>query len=56
MAGVSHLGDTGMESIILNGRKLYRIRIGPLHTSTSANAALQQVLKLGHNTAKVIFD
>ena len=56
MAAVSHLGDTGMESITLNGRKLYRIRIGPLHTSTSANAALEQVLKLGHNTAKVVFD
>ncbi len=56
MAAVSHLGDTGMESITVNGRKLYRIRIGPMFTSTTANAALQQVIKLGHNTAKVIFD
>jgi len=56
MTSVGHLGDAGMESIILNGRKLYRVRVGPLHTSTSANAALDQILKLGHNTAKVVFD
>lgn len=56
MSAVSHIGDIGMESIILNGRKLYRVRVGPLHTNTSANAALQQVIKLGHNTAKVVFD
>ncbi|MBT6330984.1 MAG: hypothetical protein HOJ34_14495 [Kordiimonadaceae bacterium] len=56
MSGVSHIGDTGLESIVLNGRKLYRVRIGPLLTTTSANAALQQILELGHNTAKVVFD
>lgn len=56
MSGVSHIGDTGVESIVLNGRKLYRVRIGPLHTTTVANAALQQLLRLGHNTAKVVFD
>ena len=56
MSGVSYIGDTGVESIILNGRKLYRVRIGPLNTTTVANAALQQLLKLGHNTAKVVFD
>lgn len=56
MTAVSHLGDTGMESIVLNGRKLYRVRVGPLYTTTAANSALEQILKLGHNTAKVIFD
>lgn len=56
MTSVGHLGDAGMESIVLNGRKLYRVRVGPLHTSTTANAALNQILKLGHNTAKVVFD
>ena len=56
MTAVSHLGDIGMESIVLNGRKLYRVRVGPLYTTTTANAALRQILKLGHNTAKVVFD
>ncbi len=56
VTGVKHIGDIGLEGITINGRKLYRVRIGPLHTSTSANAALQQVLSLGHNTAKVVFD
>ena len=56
MTAVGHLGDTGMESIVLNGRKLYRVRVGPMYTSTTANAALEQVLKLGHNTAKVVVD
>ncbi len=56
MTQVSHLGDTGMESITLNGQRLYRVRVGPLFTTTAANSALEQVLKLGHNTAKVIFD
>ena len=56
MTAVGHLGDTGMESIVLNGRKLYRVRVGPMYTPTSADAALQQVLKLGHNTAKVVVD
>lgn len=53
---VKHIGSIAMEGITLNGRKLYRVRIGPLHTTTSANAALQQVIGLGHNTAKVVFD
>lgn len=56
MTAVSHLGDTGMESITLNGRRLYRVRVGPMYTTTAANSALEQILKLGHNTAKVIFD
>lgn len=56
MTAVGHLGDIGMESIVLNGRKLYRVRVGPMYTSTSANSALQQILKLGHNTAKVVVD
>lgn len=56
ITAVKHIGSIAMEGINLNGRKLYRVRIGPLHTTTSANAALQQVLNLGHNTAKVIFD
>ena len=56
MTAVGHLGDIGMESIVLNGRKLYRVRVGPMFTPTSANAALQQILKLGHNTAKVVVD
>lgn len=56
MTAVSHLGDTGMESIVLNGQRLYRVRVGPLHTSTAANSALEQILKLGHNTARVVLD
>jgi rare lipoprotein A len=56
ITAVKHIGSIAMEGITLNGRKLYRVRIGPLHTTTSANAALQQVLGLGHNTAKVVFD
>ena len=56
MTNVSHIGDTGMESIMLNGRKLYRVRVGPIYTETLANSALQQILKLGHNTAKVVYD
>jgi rare lipoprotein A len=56
ISAVEHIGEIGMESIMLNGRKLYRVRIGPLASSNLANAALMQVLKLGHNTAKVVFD
>ncbi|MCC3860979.1 septal ring lytic transglycosylase RlpA family protein [Pseudemcibacter aquimaris] len=56
ITAVKHLGSIAMEGVTLNGRKLYRVRIGPLHTTTSANAALEQVLALGHNTAKVVFD
>ena len=56
ISGVKHIGAIAMEGITLNGSKLYRVRIGPLHSTTTANAALQQVLDLGHNTAKVVFD
>lgn len=56
ITAVKHIGSIAMEGITINGRKLYRVRIGPLHTTTSANAVLQQVLALGHNTAKVVFD
>lgn len=56
ITAVEHIGEIAMEGIILDGRKLYRVRIGPLPTATSANAALEQVLKLGHNTAKIVYD
>ncbi|HPF47674.1 MAG TPA: septal ring lytic transglycosylase RlpA family protein [Emcibacteraceae bacterium] len=56
MTAVSQVGETMLESIVVNGRKLYRVRVGPLPSRTTADAALQQILKLGHNTAKVIFD
>lgn len=56
ISGVKHIGAIAMEGTTLNGRKLYRVRIGPLPSTTTANAALQQVLGLGHNTAKVVFD
>jgi rare lipoprotein A len=56
ISGVKHIGAIAMEGITLNGRKLYRVRIGPLHSTTTANAALQQVLDLGHTRAKVVFD
>ncbi len=56
MTEVAHLGDIGMESIQLNGRKIYRVRIGPIKSPSSASSALGKILKLGHSTANVVID
>ena len=56
MTAVSHLGDIGMESIQLNGRKIYRVRIGPLKSSDFASSTLAKILKLGHSMANVVID
>ena len=56
ISALQHLGDAGMESVNISDRKLYRVRLGNFNSSTSANSALVQILKLGHNTAKVVFD
>ncbi|MBT5185739.1 MAG: septal ring lytic transglycosylase RlpA family protein [Kordiimonadaceae bacterium] len=56
ISALQHLGEAGMESVNINGRKLYRVRVGNFNTSSTANSALRQILALGHNTAKVVFD
>ena len=56
MTAVSHFGDIGMESIQLNGRKIYRVRIGPLKSLDFASSTLAKILKLGHSMANVVID
>jgi rare lipoprotein A len=56
ITSVKHIGEINLESIELNGQKLYRVKVGPLPTTTTANVALAEVLRLGHNTAKLVSD
>jgi rare lipoprotein A len=53
------LSDTGewtISTIDREGRKLYRLRLGPFNDTASADAALARVTGTGSNDAKIVVD
>ncbi len=53
---IPHIRDTKVEKVDINGRNLYRVRIGPHPTVELAEILLGRILSLGHNTARIIMD
>ncbi len=53
---IPHIRDTKVERVDINGRNLYRVRIGPHPTVELAEILLGRILSLGHNTARIIMD
>ncbi len=49
-------GNLVISSIDRQGRRLYRVRIGPFDNVNAADAALARLLGLGNNDAKIVVD
>jgi len=55
-ARLSAVGDVKLSSVLVGGRDLYRVRIGPLGTVAEADKVLQKVSGAGYNSARIIVD
>jgi rare lipoprotein A len=49
-------GNLVISSIDRNGRRFYRVRVGPFDDVNAADAALAKLLGLGNNDAKIVVD
>ncbi|MBV1933772.1 MAG: septal ring lytic transglycosylase RlpA family protein, partial [Parvibaculaceae bacterium] len=50
------LGDATVTPINVNGRTLYRVRVGPVESVESADTVLSRVVQQGHKGARIIVD
>ena len=53
---LNHLGNVGVSSIDVNGRQLYRVRVGPLDNVARADATLAMVMARGYTEARIVVD
>lgn len=50
------LGSTHVMPVVISGRELYRVRIGPLRTRDHGDTLLTQLVQAGHHDAKLIVE
>lgn len=50
------LGDVFVMPVVIDDRKLYRVRLGPIGNEKIAKIALQKVVNLGHPDAMIVRD
>ena len=55
-ARLSSLGGVKVTSVLIGGRDLYRVRIGPLASVADADLALESVIATGYSDARIIID
>lgn len=55
-ARLSPLGSVFMDQVLVNGRDLYRVRVGPLSDVKQADDVLAQVIGTGYPDARIIVD
>ena len=53
---ISHVGSVKVSEVLVNGRGLYRVRVGPLGNLEDADRALNSVMQAGYSDAKIIVD
>lgn len=51
---LSSVGSVVIDPVSINGKTLYRVKVGPFNTVEQADAALSRVVKSGGNGARVI--
>ncbi|RMF08212.1 MAG: septal ring lytic transglycosylase RlpA family protein [Alphaproteobacteria bacterium] len=54
--GLEKLGRVELAPVSRDGRYIYRVRVGPLASMGEANNLLNQVMALGHDTARIVVD
>ncbi|MDP6804747.1 MAG: septal ring lytic transglycosylase RlpA family protein [Rhodospirillales bacterium] len=50
------MGEVKVSAVLVNGRDLYRVRVGPLTTVEAADLALDRVIAAGYPDARIIVD
>lgn len=53
---LSHLGNASISTIVINGMKFYRVRLGPVANVPQADALLLKVKKAGVSAARTVVD
>lgn len=53
-ASLRDIAPTTIQPITIQGRKLYRVKLGPLASIDEADAVLDRVIRAGNDTAKVV--
>ncbi|MCW9033899.1 MAG: septal ring lytic transglycosylase RlpA family protein [Rhodospirillales bacterium] len=53
-AALAQVGDVKITSVLINGKDLFRVRLGPINSVQSADGILEQVIQVGYPDAKVI--
>ncbi len=55
-ARLSSLGSVKISPVLINGRDLFRVRVGPLVSVAQADHMLEQVILTGYTDARTIVD
>ncbi|MDP6884533.1 MAG: septal ring lytic transglycosylase RlpA family protein, partial [Rhodospirillales bacterium] len=55
-ARLASLGGVKVTSVLIGGRDLYRVRLGPLTSVADADRALENVIANGYSDARIIID
>ena len=55
-ARLSPLGNVFLDQVLVNGRDLYRVRLGPIANVEAADTLLNQVVGTGYPDARIIVD
>ena len=55
-AMLAHVGDVNISSVLIDGRDLFRVRVGPVETVGQADMLLEQVVAAGYEDARIVVD
>ena len=55
-AHLSSLGNVFLDQVLINGRDLYRVRVGPIASVEKADTLLSQIVGTGYPDARIIVD
>lgn len=55
-ASLSPIGPISISSVLVNGRDLYRVRVGPLASVAAADRMLETVARAGYRSARIIVE
>ena len=55
-ARLSPVGPVKVSSVLINGRDLFRVRVGPLSTVAEADRMLERVTRAGYPDARIVVD
>lgn len=55
-ASLSSLGNVFLDQVLINGRDLYRVRVGPIASVEQADTVLSRIVGTGYPDARIIVD
>jgi rare lipoprotein A len=55
-ATLSRFGTVKISPVLINGRDLFRVRVGPMVTVVQADQMLERVIRSGYMEARTIVD